>query len=273
MARPRGVCYAACVLLHEAPLSPPVRRPRPFGLAVLIGATLAPLVLVPEAAEGGRGGCPANMALVPLGAREFCIDKWEASLVVAGARGRTTPHSPYEQVKGARVVAVSRPGVVPQAHVSRNEAEAACKAASKRLCTEEEWVHACQGRNPTTFPYGNDRRDNYCNDNGRSPLSVVFPADGAAVYSSSEKLNDPRLNQVPGSLAKTGAHPRCRNGFGLFDMVGNLHEWVADPNGTFRGGYYLDTRKNGDGCKYRTDAHDATYRDYSTGFRCCADKR
>jgi formylglycine-generating enzyme required for sulfatase activity len=54
-------------------------------------------------------------------------------------------------------------------------------------------------------------------------------------------------------------------------MVGNLHEWVDEPQATFRGGYYLDTRINGDGCEYRTVAHGADYHDYSTGFRCCAD--
>ena len=54
-------------------------------------------------------------------------------------------------------------------------------------------------------------------------------------------------------------------------MVGNLHEWVDDPDGTFQGGYYLDTHQHGDGCNYRTPAHDIYYHDYSTGFRCCAD--
>ena len=52
-------------------------------------------------------------------------------------------------------------------------------------------------------------------------------------------------------------------------MVGNLHEWTAAAHPTFRGGYYLDTHINGDGCDYRTMAHAAKYRDYSTGFRCC----
>jgi len=88
------------------------------------------------------------------------------------------------------------------------------------------------------------------------------------------KLNDPGLGQVDGALAKTGEHGDCVNGFGVFDMVGNLHEWVAtDPNaphGTFAGGYYLDTTINGDGCNYRTVAHAHDYHDYSTGFRCCA---
>jgi hypothetical protein len=40
-------------------------------------------------------------------------------------------------------------------------------------------------------------------------------------------------------------------------------------SGTFRGGYYLDTHINGQGCEYKTGAHNARYHDYSTGFRCC----
>ena len=39
-------------------------------------------------------------------------------------------------------------------------------------------------------------------------------------------------------------------------MMGNLHEWTADPAGTFRGGYYVDTVINGNGCLYATTAHD-----------------
>ena len=88
------------------------------------------------------------------------------------------------------------------------------------------------------------------------------------------RLNDPGLGQVEGSLSRTGEHAACVNGFGAFDMVGNLHEWVATdpaaPHGLFAGGYYLDTSQNGDGCNYRTGAHAHDYHDYSTGFRCCS---
>ena len=53
------------------------------------------------------------------------------------------------------------------------------------------------------------------------------------------------------------------------DMMGNLQEWTSAPAGTLRGGYYGDTTLNGNGCLYATTAHDTTYWDYSTGFRCC----
>ena len=57
----------------------------------------------------------------------------------------------------------------------------------------------------------------------------------------------------------------------VYDQHGNLHEWVDDPDGTFRGGFYVDTSLNGPGCLYATTAHDVAHWDYSTGFRCCGD--
>jgi formylglycine-generating enzyme len=237
-------------------------------------AGLVVLATVPVA-EGRAGGCPAGMTLIvppedsPHG-ESYCIDRWEASLVEVTGRGATAPFSPYEMVKGRAVKAVSRSGVTPQAYISRDEAAVACKASKKRLCTEEEWTVACQGKRPTTFPYGDTARPGACNDSGTAPLPVLYPQNDEAAHSF-EPMNDPRLNQQPNTVARTGSHRRCTNSYGVFDMVGNLHEWVDDPGGTFRGGYFLDTHINGDGCRYRTVAHDAAYHDYSTGFRCCAD--
>ena len=73
------------------------------------------------------------------------------------------------------------------------------------------------------------------------------------------------------TVQRTAARSSCTNDYGVYDMVGNLHEWVDDPEGTFQGGYYMDTKINGEGCNYRTTAHGFSYRDYSTGFRCCMD--
>jgi len=229
--------------------------------------------------EGRSGPCPSGMAFVSIdgqqaGAHSFCIDKWEGSVVEITDRGKEVAHPATEPVTNLKVKAVSRAGVLPQGYISKNEAEAACKAAKKRLCTGDEWQFACRGRKPTTFPYGDEHKEGYCNDSGRAPVMALHPELGDAAYSSNEALNDPRINKSPNSLAPTGSFPKCKNAFGVFDMVGNLHEWTADVNGShgvFRGGYYQDTHLNGDGCKYKTVAHDVSYHDYSTGFRCCSD--
>ncbi|HEY8078254.1 MAG TPA: hypothetical protein VIF62_29200, partial [Labilithrix sp.] len=87
------------------------------------------------------------------------------------------------------------------------------------------------------------------------------------------KLEHPCINQIPDSLLPTGSKKECVTSEGAYDMVGNLHEWTADSSGHFRGGYYVDTWLNGHGCEYVTTRHEAAYWDYSTGFRCCADKK
>lgn len=219
-----------------------------------------PNVGLSEAA--GVGGCPDGMIRVS----DFCIDRYEASLVddATGA-----PWSPYINPGDAVVRAVSLEGAVPQGYISGDQAAAACARAGKRLCTDAEWLRACQGPGGSTYPYGNVRMDGVCND-----ARAVHPA--VEYFMSSEDwvftmLGHPCINQLDEGLAPTGSHTGCNTAEGAFDMMGNLHEWTADPAGTFRGGFYVDTVRNGNGCLYRTTAHTTPYWDYSTGFRCCAD--
>ncbi len=296
------------------------------------------------AAGASADPCPRNMVLVDTdGERRFCIDKYEASLVEVMPDGTEKAYPHYLAVDGHAVRAVSEPGVYPQGYVSEVQAQDACAASGKRLCSYPEWKTACMGPAKTTFPYGDARRAGVCHDTGKSAVVAVFGAKAVAaspvspiiaaanarkssrpahvttkgkVASTTKpratakksgskdrktkkkstvarattstrpsgvdfnvwtQLNDARLGQVEGALSRTGEHPECANGFGVVDMVGNLHEWVAtDPTtarGTFAGGYYLDTSLNGDGCNYKTQAHAHDYHDYSTGFRCCADAK
>jgi formylglycine-generating enzyme len=230
-----------------------------------------------EAARSTRGSmyvCPSDMVMI---GRSYCIDVYEASLLQATADGSEKPW-PYYQVLPAGVVvrAVSVPGVYPQGYVSGLQARAACERSGKRLCAPGEWKNACMGPKKTIFPYGNARQTGRCNDNGRSAMRALNPAlDGKPehrwMWGHAGNMIDPRLNQLEGTLTHTGERASCTNEYGVFDMVGNLHEWVDDPDGTFQGGYYLDTHLNGDGCYYRTTAHPMSHYDYSTGFRCCAD--
>jgi hypothetical protein len=214
-----------------------------------------------EAVPEASSGCGRNMARVG----GSCVDRYEGSLVEVHVDGSETPFSPYEAPSGHHVRAVARPGVVPQAHISMVEARGACEASGKRLCRAREWKAACQGPAATKYPYGDAHVPHACVDTGRtSPMVVLHHGERSA-----RTMNDPGANQVQGTIEPTGAAAECTNGYGVHDMVGNVHEWTDD--GSFRGGYYLDTKLNGEGCDYRTTAHAPTYHDYSTGFRCCAD--
>lgn len=204
---------------------------------------------------------------------QVCIDRFEAHLVSIGPEGRERPWSPDVAPKGP-VRAHSAEGVRPQAFVDGVRAAAACAAAGKRLCTPREWVVTCRGPEDTTYPYGERRQEGTCNGDGRGshPVGEVtrrygLPPDRMWY----ENMQDRRINQLPDTVEPSGRHPRCTNAYGAFDMVGNVHEWVDDPSGTFRGGFYMDTQINGEGCDYATTAHGNDYRDYSTGFRCCRD--
>jgi hypothetical protein len=206
--------------------------------------------------------CPSDMTLVG----HTCVDKWEGSLVETLPDGIEVPFSAHAAPNGRNVRAVSLPGVTPQAHISMNEAQRACKASGKRLCHAAEWKTACKGPDQTRYPYGNTREANVCVDTNRtSPMAVLHNGEHDATT-----MNDPEANQLDGTVEPTGAAAQCTNGYGVYDMVGNVHEWADD--GAFHGGYYLDTKLNGEGCGYTTTAHAKNYYDYSTGFRCCADE-
>jgi hypothetical protein len=226
--------------------------------------------------------CPSEMALVSRPQGAFCIDRWEASLERRVSPNAREPWPSNEIVDGREeaMIAVSAPGRTPQGYVSGVQAGIACRNAGKRLCEVDEWVRACRGPKAHVYPYGDERRAGVCNDRDRvgdeHPVVSLFErfapkgADRAKMWSTAW-MNDPRLYELPHGVAATGSHSECKSDYGVYDMVGNVHEWTADPDGTFLGGFFLDTLQNGEGCGYRTRAHKFNYHDYSTGFRCCRD--
>jgi hypothetical protein len=229
-------------------------------------------------------GCPTGMVRLDApdapdagDAAAFCVDSYEAHVVEVDDGGEHA-HSPYEVVEGLRVRAKVAAGVVPQGYISQIQAAAACAEADKRLCTAEEFARACRGDDAGAYyPYGGKTKvAGACNEGKGSFVPKLFGNDAQAwTYAD---FNDPRLNQIDGGLARTGAYAACVSPAGVHDCVGNLHEWGADPadakgHGRFRGGFYGDAELNGPGCLYVTSAHELAYHDYSTGFRCCAAAR
>jgi sulfatase-modifying factor enzyme 1 len=210
----------------------------------------------------GEGGCLPGMLPVA----GFCVDRYEGSLVYANGG---EAFSPFFNPGIEDLRAVSILGAIPQGYIDQIQATSACLASGKRLCTDTEWLRACQGSKDTTYPYGDVLEPGVCNDaRDVHPAVEYYGTTDPSIFSH---LDNPCLNQLPDSLDPSGARFGCETDEGAFDMMGNLHEWTDNPAGSFRGGYYVDTVKNGPGCLYVTTAHDTSYWDYSTGFRCCAD--
>jgi formylglycine-generating enzyme len=274
------------------PARPPALLYLPDGGDVALGGGQGPPALVPRS-----GACPGDM--VDVGGR-FCIDRYEGSLVDSRLGRGVSPYFParrgdamaafemfrdmkqadgvdapdlpvppaYELEEGFAVRATSRVSVVPNGYLSGPVASEACQAAGKRLCTIAEWTFACRGEQNRRFPYGDDYQEGACN--------VFREAHPASVLHGDASIHhlDPRLNLVKGPrgplLRRTGETARCRSewsGDAVFDMVGNLDEWVDDADGTFAGGFY--SRGTRDGCDAKIETHPFEFFDYSVGVRCC----
>jgi formylglycine-generating enzyme required for sulfatase activity len=241
------------------------------------------------------------MVIVP---PALCVDRYEAHLVDVRSGSRLSPYYPPEGAKASMLErrwrdlagtgtelersmklpdlpdhqrrraleskAVSAKGAVPQGYATGKDAAAACERAGKRLCTRAEWVRACRGEADRPFPYGERYEPGRCNVFREAHPALLLWGD------PSRNHTDPRLNLVASSkgplLRRTGATSACASRWGgdaIFDMVGNLDEWVDDPEGTFLGGFYARSKK--DGCASAVSSHGITYADYSTGIRCCRD--
>jgi formylglycine-generating enzyme len=247
-----------------------------------------------------KTSCPPEMVKV---AGQFCVDRYESALIdteksrplspyyhpsVTHTRSayRTwqeerfrmgepeyqnlpLPEPPAFQLQGAfDVKSVVRPGITPNGYLNYAVAKRACENAGKRLCSEDEWVRACRGEEDRDFPYGDSYEQGTCN--------VFAGAHPAGILHSNFSLGhlDPRLNHFRHEgaplLDKTGANAECASHWGgdaIFDMVGNLDEWIEDEEGTFLGGFYA--RATREGCAAKISAHPVAYFDYSLGVRCC----
>lgn len=225
----------------------------------------------------------------------YCIDRYEAHLVTVDEAGAELKHPYFERpLEGVRYEARSSRGVFPQGYISRLESEQACRNAGKRLCTWLEWRRACQGKTWQRHPWGFQAVRGRCNNGKQHVLMQLFGSDDN-LWKYEEHFNSPLLNLEPGFLARTGQHDSCKGEEDIYDMIGNLHEWVSGMvdedfmerleqddverrkqpwrvgNGIFLGGFFSNTRELGPGCFYTTVAHAPRYHDYSTGFRCCQD--
>lgn len=159
-------------------------------------------------------------------------------------------------------------GAKPEVMMSYLEAEAKCKGAGKRLCTEFEWETACEGPRVLPYPYGYAHEPAACVNEKR-----YVPYDGGKLQS---KERDVRRREVERlyQAEPSGSRPRCESPSGAFDLVGNVEEWVSTSRpewpyaSSLKGGYWS---KAWSGCRGTNDSHAPRFRFYQIGFRCCAE--
>lgn len=179
----------------------------------------------------------------------------------------------------------NKPCELPVVWVPPTHAEALCELAGKRLCTQDEWVLACagdpMGGGRQKFAYGDALDFTACNTNKSSKSTGC---DAKSVKSA--------WKTCPTRTEPSGAFPRCRSRFGVFDLHGNVAEAMTriDEDGTrvsqLKGSawFYVDvarrpwdkpTKENyPDHCAHDPRWHvepmrDAMHSNYHLGFRCC----
>ncbi len=241
----------------------------------------------PPSADGGDAACPSGLpgpALVR--ASDFCIDSTEVTKAQyakflgalgdggigdggvpdAGGALVVPPECSYKKVAADLLPSTWDPttnALRPVTYVDWCDAALYCRWTGKHLCgrraggpldwseaansTKNAWYAACSQEGLRTWAYGANWDPTKCrvDDNGQKPADVA-------------------------------SYAQCVGGYpGLFDMTGNVGEWVDQCDGPARGdsckilGGDYGTNDDDSRCDARQDRHRDNAANDWVGFRCC----
>ena len=220
------------------------------------------MVLVPagEFTMGSLGGDPDEQPVRQVYVGAFFMDKHQVAVSQYGRFLEAT-----HQERPPDWTAMNKPAYQnrPIANVDWAEADTYCTWAGKRLPTEAEWEKAARGTDGRTYPWGNE------------PPTRFHANAGKEVFSNRGTL-------TPVGTLEAGMSP-----YGIYDMAGNVWEWVSDwydqdyyksgpvqnPPGPRKGDYKVVRGGSwGSGTDdlraANREVHVPSFRGFGTGFRC-----
>lgn len=217
--------------------------------------------------EGDKDEHPKHKVLVDA----FYMDKFEVTVSRYEEFLRSTVRQRRPDYWNS--VDTGRHSNLPVVGVDWNDADAYCRWAGKRLPTEAEWEKAARGADGRTYPWGNEE-----------------PAASLANFGTFGKDTSARVKVYEQRLAPVDSHEAGRSPYDIYNMAGNVWEWVADwydddyyrahasrnPTGpaqgeykVFRGGSWAN--RPGELRSANRYRYPSSTRLQSLGFRCAQD--
>ena len=221
------------------------------------------MALIPKGSflRGYSGGGYDEKPEGPVLLDAYWIDRYEVTygsyLTFVSATGHRKPISRYvkhfEKLSGP---------TQPSVYVSWEDAEEYCRYRRARLPTEAEWEKAARGTRGFLWPWGNEDKQGWANTGNQDPVELSAPV---------------------------GSFVHDRTPFGMYDMDGNVMEWVSD---WYQEDSYKENRPNPKGpadglykvirgSSWATTGHETRltirlkmipdFRDTTIGFRCAKD--
>ncbi len=244
-------------------------------LAVCAASADPPPSAIPEppaARPSAASPCPDDMRLVDHTHYDVidrvCLDRRDGKHCFAYQPGSSKARGEPEHVRFCMDAfeAPNQKGAKPLVMQSSVDGAEWCRARGKRLCKEIEFESACEGPEMLPWSYGWSADGEACNSG-----KAWRPFNAQVLYGKNEDAARELERLWQGE--PSGSRARCATGEGVFDLVGNVEEWVTSRPGrkwpvTLIGGFWA---KPWTGCRGANDAHEPTFRFYETGFRCCKD--
>ncbi len=184
-------------------------------LQEIIGRDHAPMVFIPAgsfpmgvpkvARDGGLDERPNHEVSLD----SFYIDKFEVTngryLHFVAETGHRTPQHPTDPNKGLWQGNTMPESIteIPVINVDWHDAAAYCEWAGKRLPTEAEWEKAAKGPHDWRFPWGD-------------------------MEPTPEHANFNQTWRGEATLVQVGIYEKGKSPYGVYDVAGNVWEWVAD---------------------------------------------